>query len=124
MKIAVLAGGLSPERNVSLTSGSLIAAALRRRGHRVCMIDVYVGLKENISDPDTLFTTKNDEVFSVSKQVPDLNRLKKENGNRAALIGPGVLEVCHLADVAFLALHGAMGENGQLQALLDVYGIP
>ena len=41
MKIAVLAGGLSPERNVSLTSGSLIANALSAKGHRVALLDIY-----------------------------------------------------------------------------------
>ena len=44
MKIAVLMGGLSPERNVSLSSGALIAAALRRKGHRVLEADVYLGV--------------------------------------------------------------------------------
>ena len=37
MKILVLAGGLSPEREVSLTSGSLVADALAQRGHEVCL---------------------------------------------------------------------------------------
>lgn len=46
MNIVVLAGGLSPERNVSLTSGSLISAALRRKGHKVLMLDVYEGLSD------------------------------------------------------------------------------
>ena len=44
LKIVVLTGGLSPERNVSLSSGSLISAALRRRGHRTLLIDVYEGI--------------------------------------------------------------------------------
>ena len=54
---------------------------------------------------------------------PDLERLKKETGNREALIGEGILDTCKVADVVFLALHGAMGENGQLQATLDVHGV-
>ena len=45
MKIVVLAGGLSPERDVSLTSGSLIANALMDKGHDVVMADVYEGLE-------------------------------------------------------------------------------
>ena len=45
MKIVVLAGGLSPERDVSLSSGSMIANALREAGHRVVMVDVYEGIQ-------------------------------------------------------------------------------
>ena len=44
MKIVVLAGGLSPERNVSLSSGGMVAEALRSRGHRVALVDLYFGL--------------------------------------------------------------------------------
>ena len=57
MNIVVLAGGLSPERNVSLTSGSLITAALKKKGHKVLMIDVYEGIK-NVSDPLSLFSSE------------------------------------------------------------------
>ena len=122
MKITVLAGGLSPERDVSLTSGSLIANALRRRGHSVALIDVYLGC-ELPDDPDALFTEAPSPTCSVGQTEPDLNRLKAESGNGDALIGKGVLTLCRRSDVVFLALHGAMGENGQLQAILDCFGI-
>ena len=123
MNILVLAGGLSPERNVSLTSGSLIAAALRRRGHKVLLLDVYEGLDKASSNPYSLFTLDGNNSFSVSKDVPDLELIKVRNGGREELIGPNVLSLCKLADVVFLALHGAMGENGQLQATLDVHNV-
>ena len=55
MNIVVLAGGLSPERNVSLTSGSLISSALRRRGHNVILIDLYEGLSPDINISKELF---------------------------------------------------------------------
>lgn len=122
MKITVLAGGLSPERDVSLTSGSLIANALRRRGHSVALIDVYLGC-ELPDDPDALFTEAPSPTCSVGQTEPDLNSLKAESGNGDALIGKGVLTLCRRSDVVFLALHGAMGENGQLQATLDCFGI-
>ncbi len=122
MKITVLAGGLSPERDVSLTSGSLIANALRRRGHSVALIDVYLGC-ELPDDPDALFTEAPSPTCSVGQTEPDLNSLKAESGNGDALIGKGVLTLCRRSDVVFLALHGAMGENGQLQAILDCFGI-
>ncbi len=123
MNIVVLAGGLSPERNVSLTSGSLIASALRRKGHKVLLLDVYFGLEiEDKNNVLSLFTSESGEEFSVSESVPDLDALKAERGGEE-LIGKNVLEICSVADTVFLALHGAMGENGQLQATLDNFGI-
>lgn len=121
MKIAVLAGGLSPERNVSLTSGSLIANALSSADHRVALLDVYKNVETN--DIDQLFKKNTNYSFSVDELEPDLDAVKAECGGREANIGEGVLEVCRQADVVFLALHGAMGENGQLQATLDNWGI-
>lgn len=127
MNIVVLAGGLSPERNVSLSSGSLISSALKRKGHKVLMIDVYEGIElDNVSNPGSLFSYLEDDTRAVGSSAPssaDLDEIRKRNGNRRELIGPGVLTMCKLADVVFLALHGDMGENGQLQATLDVFDI-
>lgn len=123
MKIVVLAGGYSPEREVSLTSGSLIANALVENGHRVLLLDVYEGMRELPQDPESLFTSRPIEVHTVSEAVPDLAALRARCGNGDALIGKHVLTLCAMADRVFLALHGAMGENGQLQATLDSYGI-
>lgn len=123
MKIAVLAGGYSPERDVSLTSGSLIANALAERGHRVLLIDVYEGLATLGNDPEALFSASNRYSYEVSDRVPDLEALKARCQNGNALIGANVLSLCALADRVFIALHGSMGENGQLQATLDSHGI-
>lgn len=43
MKVVVLAGGISPERDVSLCTGTMIYKALRKRGHRTILLDVYLG---------------------------------------------------------------------------------
>ena len=123
MKIVVLAGGLSPEREVSLTSGSLIANALMERGHSVLLLDVYLGILQLPQEIDELFLKNGHYEHRVSARVPDLDALKRDSGNGDALIGPNVLKICALADRVFLALHGAMGENGQLQATLDTHGI-
>ena len=128
MNIIVLAGGLSPERNVSLSSGSLISSALRRKGHKILMLDVYEGISnEKIpSDPFELFTTEDATSLTVGNTAPtpdELKAIKNRNNNRTELLGPNVLKLCKLADVTFLALHGDMGENGQLQATLDVFDI-
>ncbi len=123
MNILVLAGGYSPERDVSLTSGSLIANALKREGEKVCLCDVYLGVDEDKLNDPKLFNSEEVEVYRVNNSVPDLKALKEKSGNGEALIGRGIIELCRRADVVFLALHGAMGENGQLQATLDNYGI-
>ena len=123
MKVAVLMGGLSPERNVSLSSGTLICAALRRRGHRVLAIDIYEGIELDGTPIDALFTSENTGASSVSEQLPDIDELIKRNGGRTLPVGSGVIEACREADSVFLALHGDIGENGQLQAMLDINGI-
>ena len=126
MKVVVLAGGLSPERDVSLSSGSLIANALREAGHRVLLLDVYEGLSANESEFENLFEDNiNGKPYSyvVTDAEPDLSLIKSRNNNGNSLIGKNVLSICKYADVVFLALHGAMGENGQIQATFDVLGI-
>lgn len=123
MKVVVLAGGYSPEREVSLSSGSLIANALMENGHRVLLLDVYEGIAELPEDPEALFRSDRRYSHTIREQVPDLEALKKRVGNGDALVGKHVAEVCRIADRVFLAVHGAMGENGQLQAYLDSCGI-
>ncbi len=123
MKIVVLAGGYSPEREVSLNSGTLIANALIENGHHVLLLDVYLGLENVGDDAEELFQTELYPPHPIMTAVPDLEALKASSGNGDALIGPNVLSVCKAADKVFLALHGAMGENGQLQAVLDIHGI-
>lgn len=122
MKITVLAGGLSPERDVSLSSGALIAASLIRSGHDVALADVYEGISSDC-DINELFKKNIPKPYRVTSTEPDLAAIVEKNGGRRELIGPRILELCRAADVVFIALHGAMGENGQLQAVLDVFDI-
>ena len=124
MKIAVICGGLSPERDVSISSGTGVARALRQRGHSVALIDLFLGNTDAVSNPDGLFTTdEKDAIYSVRETEPDIAKIRAQRGGDS-LIGPGVIETCQAADIAFLALHGAEGENGKLQACLDLYGVP
>ena len=121
MKIAVLAGGLSPEREVSLSSGSLIANALCELGHEVALADVYLGTCGKT--PDELFNKNGNYSHKIPENPPDLEKLKKDAAIGERLIGHGIAALVHAADVVFLAMHGGMGENGQLQAYLDCLGI-
>ena len=121
MKIVVLSGGLTPEREVSLTSGSLIANALLERGHEVVLLDIYEGAPT--SDFYALYDKSKRYSHKVEEAVPDLEAIIAAHGGRRAEIGENVLELCSAADVVFIAMHGGMGENGQLQATLDNYKI-
>ena len=124
MKIVVIAGGLSPERDVSLSSGSQIANALIDKGYKVCFIDLYVGI-DNLNSDELFYDSKSQTKYeyTVPPNEPDLDQLKKDVKNGNSLIGKNVIELCKKADLAFLALHGDIGENGKLQAVFDSFGI-
>lgn len=126
MKVIVLAGGLSPERDVSLTSGSLIANSLIKSGYDVMLLDLYLGINSKDFIPEYRNSkTNNYYSYKVLSNEPDLEKLQQEaySTNKNSLIGEGVIDLCINADIVFLALHGSIGENGKLQALFDIYGI-
>ena len=120
MNIVVLAGGLSMERDVSLASGSLIANALRDRGHNALLVDLYFGIDKDKMSFDSL---EGRYEYKIPEKAPDLEKLIASNGGRENPVGENVVELCKMADVAFLALHGGVGENGKLQALFEMNGI-
>ena len=115
MKIVVLAGGLSPEREVSLSSGSLIANALMEKGHRVLLLDVYRGMRELPADPDSLFRTGERYTHTVTERVPDLDRLRREVGIGDALVGPNVAAY-------FLRFTARWGRTGSCRRIWTVRG--
>ena len=113
LKIAVLMGGTSAERDVSLASGIRITEALRARGHEVVAVDTVSGLLTAADEQRLL-------AGGVVKTIPpDTKALVRMN---AAM--QGTLRALPTADVLFLALHGGQGEDGTLQALLDLTGVP
>ena len=122
MKIAVVCGGLSNERDVSITSGSCVARALREKGHKVVLLDLYYGYSGEYNDPAELFEREQEDLrYSVSEETPDIEKIIAEgDGSR---IGKNVIEICRAADISFLALHGEDGENGKVQATFDMFGI-
>lgn len=126
MKVVVLAGGLSDERNVSLSSGTMVTEALRGRGHEVALVDMYMGLEGYEGTLEECFSRPIPESWrKVARKAPDLAELKAQRKLKSdSLLGEGVLELCHMADIVFLALHGACGEDGRLQATFDTLGIP
>ncbi len=125
MKILVLAGGYSNERNVSLASGVMSARALRERGHRVVLTDLFLGEEDGLGFDALSARPLPEEWFTIAAQAADLEAVRKARGYASpALIGRNVLELCRAADIVFLALHGGAGEDGRLQAALELFGIP
>ena len=126
MKIVVLAGGISSERDVSLSSGRMIYTALKERGYQTVLLDVFLGCSLEGS-PEEAFSGKTDltgEIRGVGLQDPDIEAVKAMRADGSdSFFGPNVIEVCQAADVVFLALHGENGENGKLQACFDLLGI-
>ena len=127
MKIVVLAGGLSTERQVSLVTGSSVCRALRSRGHQAILVDMFLGLEgyegalADIFDaPDGLLGSA-----AIEGTAPDLDAVRRGRADQSpSLFGKDVLAVCAMADIVFLGLHGACGEDGRVQAAFDLLGIP
>lgn len=125
MKVVVLAGGISTERDVSLSSGRMIYDALKKRGHQVILLDVYLGYSKE--DIDIIFEKEEDwtkEISGIKESNPDIEAVKalRPDGDKN-FFGPNVITICQSADVVFMALHGENGENGKIQACFDLMGI-
>jgi nondiscriminating glutamyl-tRNA synthetase len=104
MKVAVLMGGRSSEREISLRTGRGVAQSLRQLGHEVAAVDAGTG---------RLLEAGHEE---EAAQVAALERVPAAHLVSAAAMRD--------ADVVFIALHGGEGENGTLQALLELAGKP
>ena len=109
-------GGTSSERDVSLSSGLRIAEALRERGHRVTSVDPARG---------PIGAEEEAELRSagVVKTVPPTPEELRELERRSRAPSLGTFPEVRSADVVFLALHGGQGEDGTIQALLDMVGV-
>lgn len=116
LTIAVLLGGTSEERRVSLASGRAVVEALRSRGHEVVAVDPAYGAIPPVEEARYLGG-------EVGREPPSLEELRNM-GRRALGAALPELPALREADVVFLALHGGDGENGHVQAALDVAGIP
>ena len=125
MDIIVLCGGLSMERDVSITSGTKVASALKALGHRTVLVDMFFGYTDSYSDPKEIFEKEYTGTPKAGiSDVPDLDAIRKQRpGDSLSRIGDNLIEVCKAADIVFMALHGEDGENGKIQAMFDVYGI-
>jgi D-alanine-D-alanine ligase len=116
MRVTVLTGGTSAERDVAIASAVQVISALRSRGHDVAVVDTARGYIPE-ADEGSLLSG------SVGTAPPSNDQLHVlEQG--LLLSGLGNLAVVRNADVLFLALHGGRGEDGTLQTLLEMVGVP
>ena len=119
MKIVVLAGGTSTERDVSIVSGTGVCKALREKGHQAILLDVFFGCPETGS----AFEDNYDVEEAAARMREWSKNVEEEKRRRREFFGPGVIALCQAADMVFLALHGANGEDGKVQAAFDLFGI-
>jgi D-alanine-D-alanine ligase len=116
MRVTVLTGGTSAERDVALASAVQVIGALRSRGHEVAVVDTARGYIPETDESALLSAT-------VGTQPPPSSQLQAlERG--LLLSGLANLAAVRDADVLFLALHGGRGEDGTLQTLLEMVGVP
>ena len=128
MRVVVLLGGESEERDVSLASGCEVADALRQAGHDVVALDPVGGALTRVEEAKIL--TEGVGILppseaagrgaSVSDAASDASSASSGASAGTAL---SKHEEIVSADVVFPTLHGGMGENGTLQALLDLGGV-
>ncbi len=114
MRVTVLMGGTSAERDVSLASGLRVAGALRAAGHDVRVVDTAVGVLS--ASEERAMLASGQVVKTVPPDVQALVRLNRQL--------PSTLDHLGETDAIFLALHGGTGEDGTIQALLDLTGVP
>ncbi|MFN2567656.1 MAG: D-alanine--D-alanine ligase [Gemmatimonadaceae bacterium] len=116
VKITVLMGGTSAERNVSLASGVRVADALRAAGHKVTAVDTARGPLSEAAERKL----RESAVGTLPPAREELERMAREALPQTVRVLPERGE----ADVVFLALHGGHGEDGTIQSLLDLTGVP
>ncbi|MEU7136544.1 D-alanine--D-alanine ligase [Streptomyces sp. NPDC046261] len=121
MRVVTLCGGESPEREVSLASGWSVARALVERGHEVVLVDPAATVPV-LAGP--LRPGDHVDGFAVGKEPPSLSeRQRLRRRMHAALTGGPVLDLLRDAESVFVALHGGWGEDGHVQALLEMAGV-
>jgi D-alanine-D-alanine ligase len=113
-KIAVLFGGTSEERDVSIASGAQVVQSLRDSGHTVLPIDTARGLLT--AEEEARFLSSRVEELPPDSDSLALIRSTETN----VLRSPALEEV----DIVFIALHGGTGEDGTIQAMLDLAELP
>jgi D-alanine-D-alanine ligase len=119
LRVLVLAGGKSAERDVSLASGDAVSRGLSEAGFTVLQLDPGVS-------PHAVEWNPQATGARIGSAPPEQSALAVAGGTTGTILSPADLPLADLrsTDVVFIALHGGDGEDGHLQALLDMAGIP
>src|SRR6267143_6804231 len=116
MRIAVLMGGTSPEREISIRTGGGVSRALLSLGHEVVLLDTGTGKLVQAGELRAALASPAGPVALAPTALPA--------GAVSIGIEPFVRGMPRDVDLVFVALHGGDGENGTLQALLDLARVP
>ncbi|MGD8726643.1 MAG: D-alanine--D-alanine ligase [Gemmatimonadales bacterium] len=116
MRLAVLTGGATPERDVAFAGAAQVVAALRARNVTVSVVDTVFGTLSDEQERELLIPTVG--------TAPPTDEVLAQLAARE--LGPALaeLEAVRDADLVFPVLHGRDGEGGRLQEILDRAGIP
>lgn len=124
MTIGVIFGSKSPEHDVSIITGQLIISELKKTEHQV--VPIYLGKNAEWYIDDSLgklsiFKTLNEDTLKgFSKYYLDLELSQgKLVFRKKGLVGKEIT-----VDLAFPAVHGAYGEDGTLQGMLEMFNVP
>ena len=115
-RVTVLMGGTSSERDVSLASGLRVTQALREFGYNVRPIDTATGELTGADEQRLLEA-------GMKRKPPSIEELM-QMAKTSISTSLATEDAIRNADVIFLALHGGQGEDGTIQALLDMVGVP
>lgn len=137
IRVGVLAGGASAERQISLATGIQIMANLPTDRYEVILIDPLALMANNphISEDQRAHARSLNENAGRVEALPERDRralpagLQRQIEEASAKLVPATTAIVPSGgdrpiDVAFVALHGPWGEDGRLQGLLDILGIP
>ena len=113
MKVLILTGGASSERDVALRSADAVARALIESGQSVAVTDIIRPIRQR----DLIFYTDYKELKNAFTQ--SLKSIK----DVASELHTDIFKAVNAADAVFLALHGGIGENGTVQGMLDAFGV-
>ncbi|WP_287388276.1 D-alanine--D-alanine ligase family protein [Lachnospira sp.] len=125
MKIVVLTGGVSSERNMSLYSAYNICSSLRRLGHEANILDLFFGIdSERV---DGFFKEDNNlekEIKLLKNRTAEVNDevIRRQEG-KLGIFGENVIDICRKADLVFMSVNGKVGEDGHIQAVFDLLDV-
>jgi D-alanine-D-alanine ligase len=124
-RILLLCGGKSAEHEVSLRSARNVANALGSQHYEIALSTIDKDGKWSLNDLDRFLSAKDDtRVIADTRLVDGIHLLSGAEPGTAEVWSRGASEPHAVADVVFPVLHGPNGEDGTIQGLLKLIGVP